>query len=334
MPREAATDTEKYALARVEYQRSIPRDHSRTNTEYLADLLSWAIEKGFPGFEVGKDIGIAFAAPGFGTSRTSVAKAVQKLVNTGQLVVRKPKSPYRIVSKRPVISEEALPGKSYSPQIAAQEDVGDLVAPLERLGRGADAPDELLQYFRDTRSEIESRFGSVPELEGETRPTTHLVRARFHWDGGESSEPIIWWLESTLISLPTDHTEALEKAIAECRVNKRRFFSLYTYLYNLEVDPKRQIQQGSIFTDDDLVHSSKIPRFLSTRAKALIDSPYLQMPAARVPDETMIRLSFRLQAPPPAAIFGISTVFLHIPPRFPIPFVIERFRFRNERPPE
>jgi biotin operon repressor len=331
MPRLPAADVEKYSLAKVEYERSFPRDTSRLDkADYFRDLLSWALENGSPGFEVGDDIGIAAAASGFGASRTTVAKAVQQLVNTGQLIAQT-KSPYRVAGKLPVISADALPGKSFSPQIAVQDDVGDLVAPLEQLVSGSDESHDILEYFRATRGEIESRFGILPAPEDEARPKTHLVRARFHWGGGANSVPTIWWLESTLINLPADHTDALEKAIAECRRNKRKFFSLYTNLYNLDVDPDRQIQKDSIFTDDDLVHSSKAPGFLRARAEELLKSPYLQMPAAQVSDETMIRLSFRLQAPPPAAVFGISAVFLHIPPGFPVPFVVERFRFRDKK---
>lgn len=138
MPRQREDDAAKYVeAARIwSLNNQATPEGRETKVERFARLLEWAIAEGLPGFEVGGVIGVAAAAEGLATSRSTLASSMEHLVAHG-LVIEQPKSPYRIVSRTPILPP---PEELFARPFSMTRELDDreltsesLLAPLARV---------------------------------------------------------------------------------------------------------------------------------------------------------------------------------------------------------
>jgi hypothetical protein len=100
---------EKYRISYELYTVISPQSGSRaTLAEEVAGFLEWAITQAEEGFAEGDLISIGALAEGLGKSRNTAAKSVEQLVAKGMVARAKLKSPYRIISKRPIFKDTRL----------------------------------------------------------------------------------------------------------------------------------------------------------------------------------------------------------------------------------
>lgn len=117
MARPSTDDSSKYDHALRAYQLATHTSGVGTGTKKIADfaaLLGWAIANEQPGFQEGDTIGIASAAVGLGSSRSTINQAVDRLLRQGLVMLERPKSPYRIVSRTPVLHPDWLASATIS----------------------------------------------------------------------------------------------------------------------------------------------------------------------------------------------------------------------------
>jgi hypothetical protein len=97
---------EKYRESFELFRLTQPQAPSGTIlADQLAHFLEWAITQKQAGFEKGEIISIGAMAEGLGKSRNTAAKSVEQLVAKGMLARTKLKSPYEIVSRRPIFKD-------------------------------------------------------------------------------------------------------------------------------------------------------------------------------------------------------------------------------------
>lgn len=117
MARPSTDDSSKYDNALRAYQLATHTSGVGTGTKKIGDfaaLLEWAIANEQPGFREGDTIGIASAAIGLQSSRSTINQAVDRLLRKGLVMLERPKSPYRIVSRTPVLHPDWLASTTIS----------------------------------------------------------------------------------------------------------------------------------------------------------------------------------------------------------------------------
>jgi len=106
MARPTADDPAKYEKVLRAYQLATHQAGVGTGAKKIEDftaLLSWAVAKEQPGFQSGDVIGVAAAAAGLKSSRSTLNQAIDRLLRQGLVMQETPKSPYRIVSRTPLL---------------------------------------------------------------------------------------------------------------------------------------------------------------------------------------------------------------------------------------
>ncbi len=130
MSRPTTDDPNKYEKVLRAYQLATHKVGVGTGAKKIEDftaLLSWAIAQAQPGFQEGDVLGIAAAATGLRSSRSTMNQVVDRLLRQGLVMLETSKSPYRIVSKTPVLHPDWLASATISATSQLQEHGGSSI---------------------------------------------------------------------------------------------------------------------------------------------------------------------------------------------------------------
>jgi hypothetical protein len=197
----------------------------------LSAYLEWAIAGGEAGFGEGDIISVTALAKGVGMSRNTAGKSVEGLAAKGMLLQPRPKSPYQIVSVKPIFTDAgvvadeqiSLTMKSDSPSLISPMGECGLPLPVGRAGRDSMA--------RLLRRELEA---SRDPLVGEAA-RQYWCRGRFQYYlrlrtaevAGRVAGAL---LEATFLHLPAPAAEVFRTGIASLRDHRVTQISLYPLL--------------------------------------------------------------------------------------------------------
>jgi DNA-binding Lrp family transcriptional regulator len=263
--------------------------------------LAWAIEKEKPGFGVDGKISVSAAARGFGVSRNTVAQAVERLVESGQLEER-PKAPYRILSAKAVMPEpwERMARKvSVTRELGGPYQGGDAVARLSKS-----RADSVEEYKRITEKRDHPRYREELLPDEEVRVFT---RIRFLPEQDEGAgERRIWWIEQTLLKLPDDIAAKFDRRLRALVTREVGRVSL--------TDELRHAGVQSLCAERNLVRIKDPGEKLRKAVQELVDSWYLPGKPPKLPDWTggFLRLSCCQYSSRPPGLCALTICYLTV----------------------
>jgi len=218
---------EKYRTSHDIY--ALTRDHGRGNStvaEEVASFLEWAITEGEAGFSEGDIISIGALAEGLGKSRNTAAKSVEQLVAKGMVARPKLKSPYRIISRRPIFKDTRLIADEQI-SLTGKMDSESLFGPAEVVE--FPDPDDPMSGFLSTEL---ARSRDPLILEGAARNWQRgripcYRRIRLVDQGGRTTAYLV---EITFLRLDADQTAAFRDRFTRLRDKRVTRFSMYSVL--------------------------------------------------------------------------------------------------------
>lgn len=206
MARPKIDDPAKYTKALRAHRLAAPQAIAVSGPrriEECAEVIAWAIAEGLAGFAEGETVGVAAAAEGLGASRSTVARAVERLRSQGQLIAETPKSPYVITARRPVIDPQWLASVPISATQQLREDGGASILDEPRVLRrtSRDPYAALLRHALARTSDVAvHRSLDLDACRARWDEDLGLFRRlRFRTRGGKRRA---WLYEATFLALP------------------------------------------------------------------------------------------------------------------------------------
>ena len=246
MARPSSDDSTKYETALRAYQLATHTSGVGTGAKKIADfaaLLSWAIANEQPGFREGDTIGIASAAMGLQSSRSTINQAVDRLLRQGLVMLERPKSPYRIVSRTPVLHPDWLASTTISATGQLKEHGGASVIdqPLWiQINDGSTYAEPLREALATTSDKAIKASLATGECRQRWYQARVLVfrRLRFLL---RDDKPRGWLHELTYIALPPEVEYEVEERIRYLIEKRIRMVSLGSML---SFDAVKQLTNG------------------------------------------------------------------------------------------
>jgi biotin operon repressor len=235
MSRPSQDDPVKYDKALRAYQLATHKSGVGTGAkkiEDFAELFSWAIAQAQPGFQEGEVIGIAAAAEGLRSSRSTINQAVDRLLRQGLVVLETPKSPYRIVSRAPVLHPDWLASATISATSPLKEQGGASVIaePLWiQIDDNSAYAEPLRQALSVTSDKAIKASLATPECRQRWYQARVLVFRRLRFMQHEEAQRG-WLHEVTYIALPPEVEHEVEERIHYLREKNIRMVSLSSLL--------------------------------------------------------------------------------------------------------
>jgi hypothetical protein len=235
MSRPPTDDPAKFAAVLRAYQLATQQSGVGTGAKKIEDftaLLSWAIAHEQPGFRVGDVLGVAAAAAGLKSSRSTINLAVERLLRQGLVMLETPKSPYRIVSKSPVLHPDWLASATISATSQLKERGGASVIDEPKwisIDDGSEYAEPLREALASTSDKAVKSSLTNRECRQRWFQARLLVmrRLRFlRFDG----EPQGWLHEVTYMALPPEVEHEVEERIRYLLKNEIRMVSLGSLL--------------------------------------------------------------------------------------------------------
>ena len=306
MSRPSADDPSKYEKTLRAYQLMTNTLAVGTGAKKIEDfvaLLTWAIESEQPGFKQGDVIGIAAAAIGLGSSRSTVKQAVDRLRRQGLVSLEMPKSPYRIVSQTAVFHPDWLASATISATNQLSDHGGSSVIakPLWiELHDGSAYAKLLKDALHETADQAIKE--SLLHPEGRKRWYTErlLVFRRIRVLGNQKSR-CAWLHEVTFLALPPSIEQEVEERITELSKAGIRMMSLSTLLGSLAV---KQLTSGRTHIGIGSLHATLRKHLLQLAKRYDIDTSALTG-TARKP-ATLLRWEYGHFAARPAGLVAFS----------------------------
>lgn len=214
---------ESYEIFSVTRAPSAP---TATVAEEVALFLEWAITEGEAGFAEGDIISIGALAEGLGKSRNTAAKSVEQLVAKGMVARAKLKSPYRIISRRPIFKDTRQVADEQI-SLTGKMDSESLFGPA-RVLTFPDPADPFAGFLSDELA------GSGDKL--------ILEAAAKNWQQGNfpwyqrvrimdyQGRPTVYLAEVTYLNLDAEQTARFLERFSRLRDKKLTRFSMYSVL--------------------------------------------------------------------------------------------------------
>lgn len=273
MSRPTTDDPTKYEHALREYQLATRNFALGTGVKKIDDftlLLSWAIAQQRPGFQEGDVLGVAAAATGLHSSRSTMKQVVAQLMGRGLLVLEAPKSPYRIVSRTPVLHPNWLASATISATKELKRRGGESVIDEPLWIKLMDRT-EYATLLKEALSASTDRAILASLRQAECKKRWHqariLVFRRLRFllhDGMRRS----WLHEVTYLALPASVEREVEERIRYLIDHKIHLVSLGSLLNLAEV---KQLTNGRTCIGTGTIPRSVRPDMLTLAARYQID---------------------------------------------------------------
>lgn len=235
MARPSTDDSTKYDRALRAYQLATHSAGVGTGTKKIADfaaLFTWAIANEQPGFREGDTIGIASAAVGLQSSRSTINQAVDRLLRQGLVMLDRPKSPYRIVSRTPVLHPDWLASATISAtgQLKEQGGASVIDKPLWiHISDGSAYAEPLRDALAATSDKAIKASLTTPECRQRWYQARVLVFRRLRFLS-RAGKPHGWLHELTYMALPPEVEHEVEERIRYLIEKRIRMVSLGSLL--------------------------------------------------------------------------------------------------------
>lgn len=246
MARPSTDDSSKYESALRAYQLATQTAGVGSGTKKIADfaaLLTWAIANEQPGFQEGDAIGIASAAVGLQSSRSTINQAVDRLLRQGLVMLERPKSPYRIVSRTPVLHPDWLASATISAtgQLKEQGGASVIDKPLWlHIDDGSTYAAPLREALAATSDKAIKASLTTQECRQRWYQARVLVFRRLRFLS-RSGKPHAWLHELTYMALPPAVEKEVEERIRYLIEKRIRMVSLGSLL---SFDAVKQLTNG------------------------------------------------------------------------------------------
>jgi len=264
-----------YEYAQQEFVREdiFGEYENKSKPDRIREILHRAIERGYPGFEVGKHISVSAAASSFKVNRATVAEAIRPFVESGQIRQASPTSPYEIIARAPVLPPPEVLADAAVAKVTVRLGKykgGDLVAKLREIRR--DDPDDvgplLTERLKRSTDKILKTW-TPPSAPLWTRQKIHIAeKLRFVLRNPDEGGHKAWWVETAFLFLPEEMEKRLGDLVDLYIARRHRWIS-FTWL--LEQCGVKEWKGGHALVSS----TANLPKAVERQANRLTQNNYL-----------------------------------------------------------